>query len=313
MKEAARRQLAGPASPSFSFIDKPVDRSGDGQWILVLPHSDDRPTGFFEQCDGLRVTFTGSRELGLPPFGIGRRRCAVFRAGVPKAPVYEHSHTCAEEDHVRSASQGPQRSGVHPIPEPKSVEFLAERQLRWSIPLAHVAHPLADEWRRCPRRWTDLQLRVSKLQMDKPCAALSLAGLSRSAITWLPSRSSTLEIARRPSTVNLGRTASSNILRTEEGATAASLTPEASRSGTKLRRVRLVCCDDSYPRRGSPMPSRSIHTAFSTGIKAVRANSTKELRVVSSNPAIHGSERPTKQMVEDSGEWRAHQVGGGQQ
>ena len=246
---ATRSQLAASARPSFACSHKAVDPFGDRQWILVLPHSDDRPTGVLEQRDSFRVTFTGARELGLPPFGIGRRCCAVYRAGVPEAPVYEHGHTCTEEDDIRSAWQGRKRSDVHPIPKPQSVEHSPEPHLRRSIPLAHVAHPVADEWRRCPRRGSGPQLLIRRLQMDKLIAALALVGLSATATASSPSRSSTRRLAGWRGSANLDGAASATITRVEGDPAAAQMRPEVLWSGRKRCRVRPVCSDDSHPRR----------------------------------------------------------------
>lgn len=298
---ATHSQLAASARPSFAFSYKAVDPLGDGQWVLVLPHSDDRPTGVLEQRDGFRVTFTGARELGLPPFGIGHRGCAVYRAGVPEAPVYEHGHTCTEEDDVCSAWQGRKRSDVHPIPKSQSVEHSSERHLRRSIPLAHVAHPVADEWRGCPRRGSGPQLLIRRFQMDKHYAAFALVGMSASATAWSPSRSSARGLAGRRGSANLDGAASATLTRMEGDATAAQMMPEVFRSGRKRRKVRPVCCNDLHPGRGLHMASQSNGIDCSTGIKVGRADGESGLRLVSSPTATQAIERPAGPVVEAPG------------
>ena len=297
MKEATRSQLAAPASALFTRLHNPMHGFGDCEWIFMLPHSDDRPTGLLEQHDSFRVTFTRPRELGLPPFGIGLRRRAMFGAGVPETAIDEHGHMCTEEDHVSPTAQGPQRSNVHPIPQTQSVKLPAQRDLRWGVPLAHIAHAPADNGRRGAWRWNGRQHLVPRFQTDKDHVDFALTGLSADPRAWSSSRSGTLTIPRpRTSTAVLRR---SSRARRSDGL-----------AGRPRRGMRLMLCDDSHRRRGSHILSRSTLMGCSTGTKAVRAESTGRLRLVSSHTAIQGSVRPTGSVVEGSGARHAHQGGG---
>lgn len=313
MKRSAHSRLAAPANALSSCLHKHLDLLRDGQWILVLPHSDCRPTSFLEQSDSFRVPFTGPCELGLPPFGIGHRRRAVFRAGMPKAPVYEDGHICAEEDYVRSASERRQRPSVHPVPQPHSVEFSTQRQFRRSVPLAHIPHPPADKGRRCPRRWSGPQLPIPKLQTEMPFVSFAIAGMSVRATAWPPFQSNTIHFPRLQGSESLGGTASSSITREAEDSTMVLGTPNVSSPSMKRRRVKLVCCDNFCPGRVTHMPSRWSFVDCSPAFGAARVGSIRGTSLISFLTAIQGSAQRSGPALEEPGDWRARQGGGRQE
>ena len=296
MDEGACCQLAAAANALSTCLHNPVHGFGYCDWIVMLPHSGDSPTSLLEQCNGFRVTFTRPRELGLPPCGVGLRCGAMFRAGVPETAINEHSHMCSEEDDISPTRQGPQRSDVHPVPQTQPVKLAAQRELRWGVPLAHIAHAPADHGRGGAWRWISREHLVPRFQTDKGHVDFSFTGLSANTGASSASRSDTLTISRPRTSTKLLRRSSGT--RRSHGL-----------AGRPRQGMRRVCRDDAHRRRGFHILSRWRRLSCSTGTKAVRAESTRRIHLVSSHRASQGSVRPTGAVVEDSGTRHTHQGG----
>ena len=215
MKRSARSRLASPANALPSCLHKPLDLLCDGQRIFVLPHSDCLPTSFLEQGDSFCVTFSGPRELGLPPFGIGHRCRAVFRTGMPKHPsTNTATHALKKTTSARHRRNGSGRA---------CTRYLSP--IRWSS-LRNASSGGVSRWRtfriRLRTRGDDaLGGGVARSYLSPgfkwKCTILSLAiaGMSVRATARSPFQSNAIQIPRSLGPASLSGAASSSITREE--------------------------------------------------------------------------------------------------
>jgi hypothetical protein len=108
--------------------------------ILVLPDPDNLPPALTEETVGLPVACLVSRQLVLPPFGVGLRPRAVLGAGMPEAAVYVNRHVSRAEHDVGTGTQARNGGTVHPEAEATAVQLRADRQLRESVAAAETGH-----------------------------------------------------------------------------------------------------------------------------------------------------------------------------
>lgn len=72
---------------------------------------------------GLTIPLHVACELGCPPCSIAGRRCLVFGAPVPEAPVDEDGNLRTGEQDVRAAPRHSRQGVVDAVSEPQSMEF----------------------------------------------------------------------------------------------------------------------------------------------------------------------------------------------
>jgi hypothetical protein len=128
------------------------DSVGSIPGVLVLPNSEDCPSGRFEQHVRLVVALNVSAQFQLPPLGVGAWLGGMSGTAVPEASVDEDSHAAAGENDVGRTSEFGNRSTVDPIAEALGMKKPSDQYLRKGIPGRLTTHPLA-------RRGVSLQAR----------------------------------------------------------------------------------------------------------------------------------------------------------
>ncbi len=108
---------------------------------LVLPYSDDGPSGSCEDLVVSPVPSTISPELVVPVGGVVLGLAPVLWTPVPVATVDKYSDALAREHDVRPYGlSGQDESAVNPVTQAPSMKRSADRDLRRTVSARSCAH-----------------------------------------------------------------------------------------------------------------------------------------------------------------------------
>lgn len=142
MSQTARERSSATRS---MFTDGRLDTVGSGHGILVLPHTNDRPSLSTQEVVRLAISLHIARELLEPPLTVVCREVPVLAAPVPEAAVDEDSDLRGSEHDVDAAAgmAGNDRD-VQSVPEATTVELLSKDDLRLCVSRALLLHATTD-------------------------------------------------------------------------------------------------------------------------------------------------------------------------
>lgn len=119
-KRAQSLCLVSCARPVHRLLD-PIRRLVR---VLMLPCSNDSPTGFTEVCIRSPITSDVRLDLRSPPVGVGFGPCHVLGTPVPEAPVEKHCDPGTREDDVRPPTPLRRKRGAtDEEPEAAAMQF----------------------------------------------------------------------------------------------------------------------------------------------------------------------------------------------
>ena len=124
-------------------LDPLRDSARCGCHVLMLPETDDLPSGLPQPRVGVGVAGAVRLELAAPPLGVRLGPGTVLGAGVPEAAVREDGHPSPREENVRPPPKARQRGAVDPEAQAEAVEGRAELDLGPRVAPTRPLHPQA--------------------------------------------------------------------------------------------------------------------------------------------------------------------------
>lgn len=112
--------------------------------VVVLPETQDDPSRFAKSSIRVPVAVHVRRQFGSPPRAVAARKCAVYRACMPEASIYEYGYPATREKNIGPSPRDLRELGVHPITETTPMQFFPQAELRASVTSALPGHPARD-------------------------------------------------------------------------------------------------------------------------------------------------------------------------
>lgn len=112
----------------------------------MLPDANDLPASSAKGGVVSTVSRDVARDLRVPVVAVRRRLGAVLGAGMPEAPINEHSDPTSPKDDVRTAPTVGLGSDIDAKAQTTAVESGTERSLRSRVDTSVSHHDCAD----CP-------------------------------------------------------------------------------------------------------------------------------------------------------------------